>query len=217
MAKSKNNKAKIIEAYFDFLLEKKVKPTSIYSFCKLIHIEEKEFYQHYSSFDNIDAELWNNFHQTTIDKLTSEKVFAQYSGREKLLAFYYTFIEVLKENRSYVQLMVNKNRIFGPLAPFLKDTREHFNSFVKNIIEAGVAIGEVEDRKMLTDKYYLGFWMQFVFVLDFWVKDTSDQFEKTDAAIEKAVNLSFDLLGKNPIDSLFDFGKFVVQSKWMGK
>jgi hypothetical protein len=47
------------------------------------------------------------------------------------------------------------------------------------------------------------------FVIGFWIKDNSQGFEKTDAAIEKAVNLSFDLLGKNIADSAFDFAKFV--------
>ncbi len=214
MTKKKIDKQVIQTAYLEYYLEKRVKPTSIYSFCKILEMEEKEFYNHYPSFDRIDDEIWENFYHETITNLSSEKVYKDYSGREKLLAFYYTYIEVLKTKRSFVQLIVKKNRLFGPLSPFLKLTREHFNYFVKEIIGAGVAAGEVEDRKLLTDKYYLGFWMQFIFVLDFWVNDTSDNFEKTDAAIEKAVNLSFDLLAKNPLDSLFDFGKFVFQSKW---
>jgi hypothetical protein len=49
------------------------------------------------------------------------------------------------------------------------------------------------------------------FVLMFWVKDESAEFEKTDEAIEKSVNLAFDLMGKGVVDNVFEFGKFLFQ------
>jgi hypothetical protein len=55
--------------------------------------------------------------------------------------------------------------------------------------------------------------MQALFVLRYWTKDDSNQFEMTDAAIEKAVNLSFQLISTNTIDSLLDFGKFMFTKK----
>jgi hypothetical protein len=55
-------------------------------------------------------------------------------------------------------------------------------------------------------------WWQMQFLLRFWAKDTSNEFERTDAAIEKAVNLSFDVLGKNLVDSTFDFVKFTFSN-----
>jgi len=55
--------------------------------------------------------------------------------------------------------------------------------------------------------------LQLLFVIGFWIKDDSIAFEKTDAAIEKAVNLSFDLMGKGPLDAMLDFGKFLYQNK----
>jgi hypothetical protein len=53
------------------------------------------------------------------------------------------------------------------------------------------------------------------FLLIFWKDDTSAGFEKTDAAIEKSVNLAFDLIGKGAVDSIFDFAKFLYQTKVM--
>jgi ubiquinone biosynthesis protein COQ9 len=49
--------------------------------------------------------------------------------------------------------------------------------------------------------------------LKFWIDDTSNAFEKTDAAIEKSVNLAMDLMGKSPLDAALDFGKFLFQNK----
>jgi len=66
---------------------------------------------------------------------------------------------------------------------------------------------------VIGNKYGEGLWIQALFVLQFWTKDESIGFEKTDAAIEKAVNVSFDLMGKSPIDSVLDFAKFLYQNK----
>jgi len=50
-------------------------------------------------------------------------------------------------------------------------------------------------------------------VLRYWIKDDSERFEMTDAAIEKAVNLSFQLISSGTLDSILDFGKFVFARK----
>jgi hypothetical protein len=52
-----------------------------------------------------------------------------------------------------------------------------------------------------------------LFVTDFWLKDKSPGFEKTDEAIERSLNLAFDLMGKSPLDSMLEFGKFLFQNK----
>lgn len=213
MAKTKNTRSAILEGYIDYLLEHGKEPESIYSFCKKLNIKEKEFYEYFGSFEGIDGEVWKDFFATTVERLNAEKAYTEYSAREKLLAFYYTFVEELGKNRSYVTASVKCGRGHGPFSQPFRAVKEPFTEYVKEIISQGITNGEVEDRKFLSDKYYLGFWPQLAFVIDFWIKDHSAKFEKTDAAIEKAVNLSFDLLAKNPLDSLLDFGKFVFQSR----
>jgi hypothetical protein len=51
-----------------------------------------------------------------------------------------------------------------------------------------------------------------VFILNFWINDNSAAFEKTDEAIEKGINVTFDLFQRSPIDNLFEYGKFLVQN-----
>ncbi|MEJ7665766.1 MAG: hypothetical protein WKG07_42725 [Hymenobacter sp.] len=61
---------------------------------------------------------------------------------------------------------------------------------------------------MLEGGYGRIFQRQLQFILLFFVRDQSVNFERTDAAVEKAVTLSFDLVGRNTLDSAFDFGRF---------
>ena len=60
-----------------------------------------------------------------------------------------------------------------------------------------------------------GAWIQFLFILKFWIDDTSKSFEKTDIMIEKSVNTIVDLLDTKRIDNLLDFGKFLWKEKMM--
>ena len=52
-------------------------------------------------------------------------------------------------------------------------------------------------------------WIQFLFLMRFWMKDDSAGFDKTDVAIEKSVNTVFDVLDNTPLDSIIDLGKFL--------
>ena len=58
-----------------------------------------------------------------------------------------------------------------------------------------------------------GAWIQFLFILKFWMDDSSKSFEKTDVLIEKSVTTVVDLLDTKPLESLFDLGKFLWKEK----
>jgi hypothetical protein len=51
-----------------------------------------------------------------------------------------------------------------------------------------------------------------MFIINFWLDDDSKDFEKSDEAIEKGINVSFDLFQRSPIDNLFEYGKFLTQN-----
>ena len=203
------NTVSIKDAYKTYLLENGRKPVSAYVFAKQNGMTEADFFNQYSSFELIDRELWKDFFHETLTRLKSEDVYSQYSVREKLLSFYYTLIEVLKQNRSYV-LMTWQTRLELKRS-YLKDFMQHFEEYAQELVQEGVATKEIENRLFLTERYAEAMKAQLVFVLQFWINDNSKGFEQTDAAIEKAVNTAFDLMGKTPLDSFADFGKFLFQ------
>jgi ubiquinone biosynthesis protein COQ9 len=54
-----------------------------------------------------------------------------------------------------------------------------------------------------------------VATLNFWLKDKSDNFEKTDVYIEKSLKAGFELLDFSALKSVFDFGKFIwSENNW---
>lgn len=203
----------IREAYKNYWLENGKRPVSVYAFCQLLALPETTFYDMYSSFDAVEKDLWLSFFLDTVDKLKEDETYRQYSAREKLLTFYFLWVQQLRENRSFILQQKENHRIPGLHLEKLETFRHAFYDYIRELIKEGYQTGEIKERKYISDQYVHGFWMQALFVLRYWTKDTSERFEMTDAAIEKAVNLSFQLISSNTIDSLLDFGKFMFAGK----
>jgi len=211
-----DKKEKIREAYIDYLLEHGEEPTSVYKFMKMLKMNEGSFYDYYNSFSAIEKDVWKSYFDNTLDRIKSESVYNEYTVREKLLAFYYTWIEVLKENRSYVTHSVGQMERKGlrwKNTMFLHAFKSDFLDFVNDLIAEGKETEEIVDRPIIGSRYDDGLWQQLLFVLKFWVEDDSQGFERTDAAIEKAVNLSFDLMSRSAIDAAIDFARFLYQKR----
>ncbi len=139
--------------------------------------------------------------------------FKGFSAREKILAFYFTLLEELKSNRSYVLFQLEHSRKFELVPEYIKGFKAEFETFFDSVLNEGKGKGEVANRPILDKRYPQLFWLHLGFILLFWKQDSSAGFEKTDAAIEKSVNLAFDLIGKGAVDSAIDFAKFLYQNK----
>ncbi|WP_343671651.1 TetR family transcriptional regulator C-terminal domain-containing protein [Chitinophaga sp.] len=203
----------IREAYKNYWLENGKKPVSVYIFCQQLGLSETTFYDSYASFDAVEKDIWLSFFTDTLEKLKADETYLGYSAREKLLTFYFLWVQKLKEDRSYILLQKEQFHIPGYHENRLEKFKDAFYEYAKNLIQEGYQSGEVKERKFISSQYVHGFWVQALFVLNYWIKDDSEKFELTDAAIEKAVNLSFQLISSGTLDSLLDFGKFMFTKK----
>lgn len=210
---AEERKQKLIEAYIAYVLENGKAPASIFQFMKSLKMKETSFYHFFNSFEVLQQHIWDGFFERTLARIQGEEVYAEYGAREKMLAFYYTWLEELLQQRSYVLLAVKQVQKPTLTPIFLRSFREKYLQFVEGILAEAKANEEVVDRPLIGSKYGEGLWLQVLFVLHFWVKDDSIDFEKTDAAVEKAVHLSFDLMGRGPLDAMVDFARFLYQNR----
>lgn len=207
------DKKLIRDAYKTYWLENGKRPVSVYAFCQQLDIPEITFYDNYSSFDSLEKDIWRSFFEETLDKLKEDEIYLNYSAREKLLTFYFLWVQQLRENRSYILQQKEQYLVPGLHLEKLESFRIAFYDYIRELIKEGYQTGEIKERKYISDQYVHGFWVQALFVLRYWTKDDSERFEMTDAAIEKAVNLSFQLISSNTLDSILDFGKFMFARK----
>lgn len=204
----------IITLYMEHILMGEDLPKTVYAFCKKNEIEESDFYTFFGSFEGLKQEIWNKFLENTISTLQNDGSFASFSPKNKLLTFYFTLFEVLTLNRSYVLYVLKDNKEGLSNLAQLKQFRMSMKEFVKN----NIAIEETRVSKLskITKPVYSeGAWIQFLFILKFWMEDNSKGFEKTDIIIEKSVNTVVDLLDSKPLENLIDLGKFLWSERKM--
>ena len=208
-----NSRDKIIESYKEYKLKYGGQPVSVFAFVKSIKLNEEQFFEHFSSFQSLEAEIWEHMVSKVILVIHADGNYAEFTVREKLLSFYYTFLEVLKANRSYVLMESSSIKPGFREHPAFKGMKSAYLDFIQGLMIEGNDTGEIPKRPFISDQYKQGFWVQLLFIMNFWKNDDSKDFENTDAAIEKAVNLSLDLIEKGPLDSIIDFAKFLYQNK----
>ena len=202
----------IKNGYIDYVLTHDEQPKSVYSFAKKLKISEAEFYEFYASFESIEKMIWVELTAETIDTIRQQEVWIQYSSRDRMLSFFYSYIEVLKKQRSFIIYSLRKHTAKFAAPAVLSGVKPRFENFAEELIKEGVESGELADRKFLTKRYKDALWIQYAFIINFWITDDSAGFEKTDEAIEKGINVTFDLFQRSPLDNLFEYGKFLSRN-----
>ena len=114
----------ITSAYITQLLTSGTRPASVYKFCLDLGIREDEFYSFFGSFEGVEKSIWNGFITRTINRLQADAAFSQFSAREKILSFYFTLLEELRRNRSFVLLQLEHVQRLEMTPAFLKDFRK---------------------------------------------------------------------------------------------
>ncbi len=204
----------LIKQYINHTLEHNKTPDSVYIFAKAINMEEKEFYNHYSSLEGLEADIYKIWFENAYKTCAETEPWEQYSAREKVLAVFFAFIEEAKNYRSFAVYLKNRDLVKLPRWPkYLNELHEVFVDNMKPILSEAVGTNEIQERKYLDEKYVSGLWLNILFVITFWLNDSSKGFEKTDESIERSVNLAFDLMGKSALDAALDFGKFLFQNR----
>jgi len=218
MAKKKEiNESDIIDHYMKYVLENGEKPHSIFLFAKELGLKEVDFYKFFTSFERIESSIFKAFFINTKQLLDKNKEIETYTPQDKLLSFYFTFFEVLKANRSYVTsvLGIRKNGLKS-----ISSLHELRNSFIEYIKEIEIESIDLQEKKLerLKEKGIAEWsWGQLLITIQFWLDDTSPDFEKTDVFIEKSITTSFALMDTNTLSKVFDLGKFLFKEKMTSK
>ena len=203
---------KLQSAYLNYVLTNGEKPKSVYLFAKENDLAEEEFYNYFASFEGIEQSIWSGLMQKTITEVKAQEVWNQYTSREKALSLFYSFMELLKSNRSFAIYSLKNSPSTLRTPKVLDGVKVEFENFSAQILQEGIESGELIDRPFFANKYKDALWIQFGFVLNFWIKDISTGFEKTDEAIEKGVNVTYNLFQRSPVVELFEYGKFLIKN-----
>lgn len=201
----------IITLFMEDVLENEHEPKNVFIFCKKYSIQEPIFYSYFGSIKALKERIWIKFLENIEAILENNKEFDQYSDKDKLLTYFFSLFEILTLNRSYVVYALEAERNALKNCLQLKSFRKAFKKNIESIIQSPVKNEKI--AKYATPVMSEGVWIQFLFILKFWLDDTSPNFEKTDILIEKSVTTSSLFLESKPLESLFDLAKFLFKEK----
>src|ERR1700761_2519501 len=130
-------KKEIREAYVKYWLENGKRPVSVYAFAQQLGIPESAFYDNYASFDAVEKDIWKAIFDETLEKLRVDETYRGYGAREKLLAFYFLWVQELRGQRSYILLQRERFLVPGTHLDRLEAFRAAFYDYVRDLIKEG--------------------------------------------------------------------------------
>ena len=204
---------RIKSEYLKILLRTGQEPITPFAFTSEVGIEEEDFFAKYNSFRALEKEIWADIYGHVTAALSADVEFASYTGREKALSFFYTLAEVYKQNRSLVLFRIGGLPRQNTDPWFLERFKVHYMEMISNLLSDSIDSDEVMARPYVSDHYKDVLWIQMLYISRVWANDDSEEHQITDAAIEKSINLIFELMRKGPIDLMIDFAKFAYQNK----
>ena len=157
-------------------------------------------------------EQWLSFINEANRLAIEDESFITLSSRDQILSFYYYYLDVISDHRSYFQSQRLGKVNLVNLHFELSEYRNEFDRIFKSIVESAIEEKLLKGLPAIHFVYRKFFWLQHLFILRYWVTDDSIEDDNTIALIEKAQCSTFDFLGKCELKSSLDFWKFVIQN-----
>jgi len=206
---------KIFELYGDYLLNHGERPKNVYRFAKDNEFEEKDFYDYFSRFEQIEKSMLVNLFHKSVELASEVNSSDEITSKEKLLNVYFIFFENMTMNRSLVLMILGNDKLHS--AKISNQLKEAHRNFIKTL--------DFNDWEMIRKakddvKNFHGkareeaLWLHLVSAVEFWKKDTSPSFEKTDIFIEKTIDTGFELMDNEPLRKVIDLGKFLFKERF---
>ena len=209
------NSEKVLSDYGNYLLTHGERPKNIFVFAKENHFDEKEFYQFFSSFEHLEKEILKHFFQKSLELSLEIEGYEDMSTKERLLNLYFIFFENLTMNRSLVLMILEKKNL--STLQKLHELKSEHQKFIKTLDFNDLEILEKakDSIKNFNEKSREeALWLHFLTIIEFWQKDESPSFEKTDLFIEKTIDTGFEFLNNEPLKKIIDLGKFLWKEKF---
>ncbi len=209
------DKTTLMEWYSEYLLTHGRRPESVFLFAKSHQLTEAQFYDFFSGFDSLEQDYLVYFFNSSLELAAQMEHFDSMPSKEKLLNLYFILFENFKLNRSLILLLLKgdlmqRYQLLGALRSSHQQFTQTLSFDNETFFEKAPDL--VKQLNGKSKKEVL--WLHFLSVLEFWKKDDSAGFEKTDIYIEKTIDTGFDVVNNPLLTKVLDLGKFLWKEKF---
>ena len=203
------NREKFLIGFRDHMSRHGHPPASVLALCEPLGLGERDFYTEFGSIESLESAFWEDLFTKILAAVQSGVEWEGFGSRQRMLAFFYAFLEKSLDVRT---VLLFRFRNLSPISTpeWLRGMERRFKEWAAELVAAGSSSGEIVERGRLTGLYPAAMYLLLRSVIDFHVKDTSPRYERSAAFVEKSVNLAFDLMRTQAIDSAFDLLRCLV-------
>jgi len=211
--KTKITASEIITIYMDYVVENHSKPDTVEEFAQLHQFDDVIFYEYFTSFKDLEKNIYNVLFKNSLVILKQIPEYYSFNKKDKLLSLYFTLFENLALNQEFVKQnlkgLENQLKALSTFSLFKKSFTTFIDELNLETISLNVDTIETIQKKAIKESA----WVQFLFILKFWLDDTSEAYEKTDILIEKSINTGVELLDTKSLYNIIDLAKFLYKEK----
>lgn len=207
--KKKWGPADWIKSYQNYLLEKGelIKELSV-----LLDYTDRtyiEFRAHFEDFEHLESSVVKHYFQQSLTMIQGDDRLEEMSSSEKHLTFLYVLMENISEDEIFLS---DFYRAKWKDATFQLKMQKELLNLELDWAETTSWKAEIVEKLPVNPKKAV-LMNHAISCILFFLKDKSEDKQDTDAYIEKTTDLLFKLSDTSALDSLVDFGKFIISRR----
>lgn len=186
-------------------------PQSLASFAQKQGYDPTALKKMFPTLLNLEQQVYGAFFKQTLSLLERDETYAEYSPQERILAFYYTWFEILAANHTYVELSLKQGLAALVSLPKLMPLKKRFCDYVRSLklplLNPLIDLFKPLQQSLLAEAG----WSQFLTLLGYWLQDRSPDKARSDMLIEKSVAAAVEVGDALSFTRTVDWVRFWVE------
>jgi len=206
------NREKLLTAFVDLVTAKGVKAATMRDVTRAAGMGEATIYNYFPTKEAMVYAYYQDQFEALITALTQVPDFHTYTFQEQLQTAFETQLSLLIRDREFVgktfkDAFLAMSQDYARVRP----VKEVFIRIVRDIFEAAVEAGEIQDQVFL-ELMVQFFWEYDVGLVVYWLKDDSESFQATTTLIDKSIDLASASIRAGIANKVFDMGIFLFKN-----
>lgn len=206
------NKQKMIEIAVDIMGKNGIAKTTMKEITQKAGFSEPVIYKYFPTKEHLLFAYFEESFKEIKNNLKEHALFPELSFAEQLQMIMNSTLEKYSKNRAFVKEAF-KSIFFYNLSVTITELEKHktyFLDFINELLDVSIEAGEISElpyRDFITKSL----WDYHIYIVSYWSRDESEDYEKTTQLIDKTIGLLQSVLASKVLDKSMDLINFFIR------
>ncbi|MGD9211680.1 MAG: TetR/AcrR family transcriptional regulator [Desulfobacteraceae bacterium] len=213
----KANRKALIRAAAELIADKGFKTTTMRKIAKAANLADATIYNYFPTKEAILYAYYQEHLLTCIEELKAVPDFSSFTLQEQLQTLFDTSLALYLPDREFVDqtfrlVLLGAGRDWEQIKPI----RNTFLMVVNDMLSAAMEVKEIPPQvfEELIGQFFLD---AYIGAMNYWLMDTSENFNNTSVLIDRGLNLSCAMLKAGIANKIFDISVFLFKTHILSK